>query len=418
VKERRLPSAGGGRLHRARRWQAVGRATAIAAALMVGVLAGAPAALSAQAPPSTRVAQCDGQWHRVKAANRLHDYGDTDMLSAVASISSTDAWAVGITDDFDLPPYGYRALAEHWDGHSWRRVRMPSSQTYSWTEMSGVLALASNDVWAVGLAEDSSEGYSSMIEHWDGTRWTIQNQGVPDTYLTSVTGLAADDIWAAGSTNYVGNGLIMHWNGTSWTRTTLPHAINFRAIDELAPNDIWAVGQLSTARRLDLTTAWHFDGKSWTRFPTPSPLKIHAEDENWLNGVDAISSTDIWAAGVSRDPDWGIRDKPFMLHWNGRKWVRVATPDPGGDLRDTALLGVVGNATDDVWAVGRVGPEDNYRTFTVHWDGRSWSQVPSSPRGAFAAASTDGRGGILAVGTRFRPGYTGFGTLVEGLCPA
>jgi hypothetical protein len=97
-----------------------------------------------------------------------------------------------------------------------------------------------------------------------------------------VTGLGPNDVWAAGSTDYVGSGLILHWNGTSWNRTVLPSAVNFRAIKELAPNDIWAVGQQPSAQYDDLTTAWHFDGTSWTQSPTPSPLKINPEDRHWL----------------------------------------------------------------------------------------------------------------------------------------
>src|ERR1043166_2001742 len=236
---------------------------------------------------------CDGQWHKIRTVDPAMNNGDYNSLVSVSALSPSDAWAVGIGDDFDAPQPGYRTLAEHWDGSSWSGVLMPDSTKTTWNQMNGVAAISSDDVWAVG--NEGTSPYGSLIEHWDGRSWTIQHDGTPDTYLTSVSGLGPDDVWAAGSTNYVGTGLIQHWDGTAWTRTLIPGAIYFRAIQELAPNDIWAVGQQSTVQFLDLTVAVHWDGSTWTRFATPNPLKIHSEDENWLTSVTAVAPNDVWA---------------------------------------------------------------------------------------------------------------------------
>src|SRR2546422_9875350 len=90
--------------------------TAVVAGLLFAGLGASPVAAAAPAR-SAPGPVCDGGWHRVKTPNPFHDYADTNQFSAVASVSSADAWAIGSTVDFDRPPYGYRALAEHWDGH-------------------------------------------------------------------------------------------------------------------------------------------------------------------------------------------------------------------------------------------------------------------------------------------------------------
>jgi hypothetical protein len=49
-------------------------------------------------------------------------------------------------------------------------------------------------------------------------------------------------------------------------------------------------------------------------------------------------------------------------------------PDPGGTTRDNALRGVAVLSPCNAWAVGEYDPE---QALIVHWDGRSWTQVPS-----------------------------------------
>jgi len=384
----------------------------VAAATFVGVGLAGPASARSAVPSPAPI--CDGRWHRIESVNPAHDNGDYDSLVSVSVLSSTDAWAVGIVDDFSQGG-GYRTLTEHWDGARWSLVPSPNSTKTTWNQLSAVAAVASDDVWTVGI--EGFSPYGSLIEHWNGTSWTIQDDGTPDTYLTSVSALGPDDVWAAGSTNYVGNGLIMHWDGTAWTRTLIAGAIVFRGIVALAPNDIWAVGQQAHAGEGDFTVAAHFDGTTWTRYPTPNPLRIHDIDQNWLTSVTAVSSSDIWATGIARDHDYGIFDRPFMVHWDGTRWTLSPTPDPGGSSEDTDLWSGAAFGGDDAWAVGSVGNEPDWTTFTGRWDGSSWTQLASSTGGRFLAMAPDGSGGLWGVGDRsVSHPYVGTATLVQHLC--
>ena len=125
----------------------------------------------------------------------------------------------------------------HWNGSIWRTVSVPSPETHrisSHFDLNNVLALASDNVWAVG------SGYSNgqtLIRHWDGDVWS----SVPSPQLTAsnnhLYGIAAvtkDDIWAVGHANIpeisYGWGtvvhtlsaseaqtLILHWDGGRWS---------------------------------------------------------------------------------------------------------------------------------------------------------------------------------------------------------
>jgi hypothetical protein len=181
------------------------------------ILAGIAVLASPAAYPGT---VCDGVWHTDRSENPKSDYGDYDSLTAVQAYSATDAWAIGVTNDFDQTPSGFRTLIERWDGTKWSRVHTPNSKQTVWDVLADVVVLSPDDAWAVGT--ENFDNYKDLVLHWDGSSWTIQDDGTTDAYLTSVTATGPNDVWAAGSTNYIGRGLVMHWDGSSWSISSRP----------------------------------------------------------------------------------------------------------------------------------------------------------------------------------------------------
>jgi hypothetical protein len=109
------------------------------------------------------------------------------------------------------------------------------------------------------------------------------------------------------------------------------------------------------------------------------PVEQEAVSDTFLNGVSAISRTDAWAVGHTAG---FVGDFSTLIkHWDGSSWTRMPSPNPGG-LGDNILRAVSAVSPQDAWAVGfySKGPSD--RTLTVHWDGSSWRTIPSpSPGG-------------------------------------
>ena len=73
--------------------------------------------------------------------------------------------------------------------------------------------------------------------------------------------------------------------------------------------------------------------------------------------------------------------KTLIEHWDGTSWTRVPSPSPGPDA---SLWGVSATSADDAWAVGSVayGSDGYTKTLIAHWDGTSWTRVFSpSPGG-------------------------------------
>jgi len=61
----------------------------------------------------------------------------------------------------EMPPIPSKTLIEHWNGAQWSIV-----QSQGTGGLSGVAAIASNDVWAVGAI--SGNNIQALTEHWSG----------------------------------------------------------------------------------------------------------------------------------------------------------------------------------------------------------------------------------------------------------
>src|SRR6266699_3438247 len=106
---------------------------------------------------------------------------------------------------------------------SWNIVPSPNSNQFGINSINSIAHVSANDIWAVGDSIDQSNRNNSqpLIEHWDGTSWSIVASPNPNTInvLNGITAISSNDIWAVGYTNPGSNTqtLTEHWDGTSWS---------------------------------------------------------------------------------------------------------------------------------------------------------------------------------------------------------
>jgi hypothetical protein len=96
-----------------------------------------------------------------------------------------------------------------------------------------------------------------------------------------------------------------------------------------------------------------------------------------LTGVAATSARDAWAVGYTS----GTNPSAVALHWDGRTWRQV--PVPGG--QNVQLAGVTVAAGCPLWAAGYTAFPQSQQSSTViyRWTGTAWAHVPSpSPGGS------------------------------------
>ena len=135
------------------------------------------------------------------------------------------------------------------------------------------MALAPDNVWAVGSSGDVSDGPTlTLIEHYDGSEWSVvpspnvgPNSMFQSNRLFGITALSPTDIWAFGQVSVNSDldkkTLLLHWDGTSWTLAPSPSPdMGGPLLDTLfggvtTGQNVWIVGAQSAVPGSDLFTA-------------------------------------------------------------------------------------------------------------------------------------------------------------------
>ena len=192
--------------------------------------------------------------------------------------------------------------------------------------------------------------------------------------LFAVSASSANDIWAVGLS-------AIHFGGAKWTAfpiATISGSVidSLTGVADISPTDAWAVGQVNEGLAHPGQVIEHWNGAQWSVFQGPT---LPSGSDPLLNGMSAVSANDIWAVGSLLDHDLEVLNFLFE-HWDGTSWTATAI-----ESGDASLLAVSADASDDAWAVGFSGPEnDTSRTLVMHWDGASWKRVESPSVGSGA----------------------------------
>jgi hypothetical protein len=288
-------------------------------------------------------------------------------LNAVAAISADDVWAVGNTSDMNGPQT--QTLIEHWDGTQWSIVASPNPPSSLESYLFGVAAVSANNVWAVGSSLPGQGLSPTLIEHWDGTQWSIipspNVNGAAANLLFGVSALSATNIWAAGYYDQQFDSkdqtLIEHWDGTQWSIVKSPNIASnindLRGIAATSSKEVWAVGYYQhdiNSGSYTLIERWN--GKKW-RIVTSPP-----STGGFLWAVAAVSSKDVWAVGDYFDNSGSMQT--LIEQWDGKQWNVVSSPNiPSAD---NGLAAVAASSANNVWTVGHyfTHSDNLYHTLT------------------------------------------------------
>jgi hypothetical protein len=140
------------------------------------------------------------------------------QLNGVSCASASSCVAVG--GDF----------AEIWNGASWSFQNTATITGNQGIELSGVSCTSKTACTAVGSYFTATRGPITLAEVWNGTSW--QKQPTPNRHGAQRNDLASVSCGSASTCTAVGNyaasdfapphGLIEHWNGTGWTIQAAP----------------------------------------------------------------------------------------------------------------------------------------------------------------------------------------------------
>jgi hypothetical protein len=348
-----------------------------------------------------------------------------DTLNAVAATSTNDAWAVGFQNDNNLNDS--RTLTQHWNGTAWTTIASPNPGTTSactnfntGNVLTAVAEVSTNDAWAVGYFFTCTALLKPMALHWNGSSWRVVPTPALNTNdnaaFNSVIALAANNVYAVGykpATNGAVLTLIEHWNGAAWSVVSSPNGNStgnvLTSISANSPTDIWAVGDLTAPGIEVRTLALHFNGSTWSIVPTPNRVHGGNLTQNVLTSVVAAGPNDVTAVGFTLA---NFTELTMVQHWDGVSWKLVSSPNVSNAAGSfNTLRGVTAVNRSDLYAVGffsNSSTNGQQLRMILHFNGTAWSIIPNPGKakaqqlnGAFARL---GAGDVWVAGAASVPG--------------
>ncbi len=154
----------------------------------------------------------------------------------------------------------------------------------------------------------------------------------------------------------------------------------------------WAIGDAPGRSGLSQPLAERWDGRAWSRVPVPS-----ISGNVSLVGAAAAPGGTVWAVGGFCPSACGNALQGYrtlVLHWDGTTWSRIPSPSPGGGAE---LSGVAGEQNGTALAVGCSPCANAAAPLILRWNGTSWSRIPSPGGSISPGGVAAGPGGMAWV---------------------
>ena len=248
-----------------------------------------------------------------------------DELTGVYASGGSDVEAVGTTyfqgtyvpSASGNPPGA--PLIEHWDGSRWAIAAAPDpvappkpsdtsvavgNVTFGTASLNAVAGSSATDVWAVGSYQanvkstaDLPPAAQSLVEHWDGSQWSVASapdavlpekmdngSNAAEDALNAISSAGGGGFWAVGAASPAG-ALVMQRHTTDWQLMSPPELGSNATVGAVVagnPDQVWVLGSV--------ILSWK--NKTWTPVYT-----INGQSFGALAGAARVSSTEFWAAG-------------------------------------------------------------------------------------------------------------------------
>lgn len=303
----------------------------------------------------------------------------------------TLAGAAGVALAAALPAVAAPAQAAATPG--WRVVSKLGPSGGDW--VTSFSAVSASDAWSTWSAAGNR-----YVEHWNGHAW--QRVSVPSALIGRVAGApigasSASDVWSFGAV-----GSVVRYNGSKWRVQAIPKwAVHGNLGGDtqvtpavFSPTNVWAFSLGWDAPTKPDHYAARYNGHVWTKVELPAVPYL----------VSVVSPTDIWAAGPSPQniSHW------VLMHWNGKSWTTPPTPKASVPKGDTAQFGgLLGVGPTSAWMVADLSTSSltPAKTELLHWNGKSWSNVAIKYPTTAMDIAPDGDGGLWAAAWGTGPAY-------------
>jgi hypothetical protein len=271
--------------------------------------------------------------------------------------------------------------------------------------LSSVSCSSSTFCFAVGEFAPGQSSFSTLLERWNGTKWSLRTSKAvdPGADLQGISCSSSSSCIAVGSSESTGGPLAASFNGTKWTIQAVPlpagnEGGSLAGVSCSSGTSCTAVGSYANSSGTLLTLAEILSGTSWTVQATPNPAGAVRSS---LAAVSCTAGGACTAVGTSTDS--GNNESTLAEARNGTSWLiqTTSSPSPISMLQSVSCSGS-GSCT----AVGQYFNEGSgsYVMLAEADTGGTWT-VPSLPSPANSLTTT-----LLGVSCRSASDCTAVGS--------
>lgn len=346
--------------------------------LAVGVLAIAVSVVAGSVVAAVPTGATSPAWSIVPSSNPSGSTGA--QLYGVACPSTTSCFAVGYSAG--AQGTGLKSLVEHWRSTGWSIMASANPSGAIQTILHAVSCPSTTSCFAVGTYYTASTADRTVVEHWNGTRWSIMASpnppGTENTILQGVSCPSTQSCFAVG-----GQGsdrtVAEHWNGSRWSMMAIANpsgstSNGLYAVSCPTTISCFAVGSYAFGETAGLVEHWN--GTRWGIMT--SPRRSNATGLT-LYGVSCSSTSNCFAVGYFSVAGGAFRT--HVQHWDGTRWGNPTSPNYPGSY-NTTLFGVACPGARSCFAVGAyfVASPAAASSIVEHWNGTSWTTMTSPHR--------------------------------------
>ena len=312
-------------------------------------------------------------------------------------------------------------LIERWNGKRWTVTKGPVKKGAIASALVGVSCVTPSNCIAVGSVRASVKTPTlPLAERWDGKTWKTlaarAPSGATHSYLNAVSCTGAKSCYAVGgftSGATMGSTLVERWNGSRWSIMGSPNPGNASSAmlsgvsctGAGAAVTCAAVGSFATrpVGNPNYAVALRLIHGKWALQNTP---KVGNDQSNSLTSVSCTGPKNCFAAGARRS---GL-GAGLIEHWNGAKWAVASAANPPGAAL-SQLNGISCATRTNCVATGLSSKDTaTHASLINRWNGRRWviqpSPAPAHAAGsALSAASCTSVGRCFVVGTYLTPKF-------------
>ncbi len=257
-----------------------------------------------------------------------------------------------------------------------------------------VATISKTNAWAVGTTFTNTNftAARALIEHFDGHSWTLVTPpSTAGASLSSVAAVSATDVWA------VGSGHTLHWDGHTWSVTTDPAGLLVGKVASGRGGALMALALNTSTSTFEVLAR---SANNWQPIATPTPpLPTSGRSCDAVLGLDSLTfltANDVWVGGVTRNSGNAITSEcPYVAHWNGSAWTTYAPPDATHSAQST-ITAISERIDGTVWAVGQgyqaQSGRVSYPGFAARWNGSAWQGLCNFGCSSIAFTDIDATG--------------------------